>query len=370
MEINMDVCLENLDDENIELNGSLRNLKVENGNFLERIHALENALKKEKKIHQAFVDDAAASEAMQLEDFQNKTRIIVEDNKALVKENRQLKKDKDFYKYAHEELASVNEEKSTVPQSSTLTEQWIQQSETTSSSKSTRQSFSQTVDLRSENEDIETMHFSNSIKDLEAENNCLMERVNQLEKTLDKERKFHRKFSDDIAASEAVRHADFRKEKRDMVEQNKSLAKENRQLKKDKDFYKNEHDKLAKEEKSKQPITASSSKATRRSASQANVSNVCTCTHKSSKVLSAVNTKLFEENKKLKFKINNLNGIIAILKKKNLQLENFRTKVDNKKAKFCQDSEELARLVDSSLTKNKHTFNPEALVMLGRFSHK
>ena len=83
--------------------------------------------------------------------------------------------------------------------------------------------------------------------------------------------------------------------------------------------------------------------------------------------MSKANNKLFEENKMLKLKICKLSATIAIIKKKNQQLENFRSKINNKKAKFCQDSDELARLVDSTqIKKNKNTFNPEALTMLGR----
>lgn len=244
------------------------------------------------------------------------------------------------------------------------------------------------MDVSIQNMEIENIQLNDSLRDLEAENDHLMEQVNVLEKALEKEKKFHRKYADEVTVTEAVRNEDFRKEKRTLVEENKSLVKQNRQLKKDMEFYKKAHEELSKEDESTvtnlsnaakkmhgHPAPTSSSKSTRRSftaESQTilNCSLQVDCTHKSAKTLTKVNEKLFVENKKLKMKISNLSATIATLKKKVKQLENFRNKIDNKKTKFCQDTEELERLVASTQKKNKYTFNQETLLMLGRLVQK
>lgn len=364
--------------ENTQLNESLRNLEANNNQLAETINALERKLKSEKKIHQDFVDDVAASEVKRTEDFAKEKLAILDENKSLAKENRQLTKDKTFYQSAHQELASKEEQN--VNQHFKPHEELLQSAGAFPPT-STHQSFSRTDGVLSKDVAGETTSLSvlsNSKIDFETENSYLTDRINALEKTLDKERKFHRKFSDETAASEVLRNRGFQNEKRTIIEEKKSLVKENRELKKERDFYKNEHEKLTNEEDTtvhsfselavERPST--SSKTTRRSTSRAIVAKECMCVHKSSKVLSTVNKKLFEENKKLKLKMNTLNATIAILKQKNKRLENFRIKVDAKKAKFCEDSEELARLVDSTLKKNKHTFNPEALTMLGSLKKK
>lgn len=89
---------------------------------------------------------------------------------------------------------------------------------------------------------------------------------------------------------------------------------------------------------------------------------------KSSRVLAKVSEKLFIENKKLKLKVTTLNSTVGILKKKNKQLENWKSKTNNKKLKFSQEIDELELLADSVRTKNKHTFNPEVLAKLDKLS--
>lgn len=74
------------------------------------------------------------------------------------------------------------------------------------------------------------------------------------------------------------------------------------------------------------------------------------------------------ENKKLKSKIDGLNATIRSLKVKNQKLENFKKKIDNKKLKFCQDSNELALLVKSTEQTNEEIFTPEILAALGELS--
>ncbi len=79
---------------------------------------------------------------------------------------------------------------------------------------------------------------------------------------------------------------------------------------------------------------------------------------------------LFEENKKLQKKLSDMSANNALLNKKIKQLESFRNKIENKKAKFCCDSEELERLVDFSKKKNSDVYTPEVLKMLGTLAKK
>lgn len=89
---------------------------------------------------------------------------------------------------------------------------------------------------------------------------------------------------------------------------------------------------------------------------------------KSSKEVVKINLTLYEENKKLQSKIKDITSTVSDLRKKIKQLENLRNKIDNKRNKFCQDSEELQRLVDTSRKKNRDTYTPEVLSMLGNLA--
>lgn len=235
--------------------------------------------------------------------------------------------------------------------------------------------------------EIENGQLNDSLRDLEVENQRLVEQINALEKSLEKEKKFHRKYADDVAAIESIRIEDYKKEKRALIEENKSLVRENRQLVKDVSFYKKAHEELAKEgeatmtnSKIPKSLTSCESNSTRQSVyglrrtstSESQTisysSPLNECTHKSSKILSVASNKLFEENKKLKLKISNLNATITILKKKNKQLESFQDKVNKKKCKFHEDVDELERLVASTQKKNKDTFTPKALAFIGHLA--
>lgn len=176
-----------------------------------------------------------------------------------------------------------------------------------------------------------------------------------------------------------------------MVEQNKLLVKENRQLIKDASFYKKAFEEVIKEDEAAKrsnqrtanksrnsesgPSSPSSpsvpARMTRSTTSSATStmnalgsSTASECKHKSSRVLSQLSEKLLGENKKMKMKLDNLNATIKILKSKNQKLETFKKKIDNKKCKFSQDSDELALLVKSIETNNGSTFTPEILEKL------
>lgn len=235
------------------------------------------------------------------------------------------------------------------------------------------------MEITMENLESENIELIDALKNLETENHILAGRLNMLEKKMEKEKKFHRKFADEVSASESLRSEDFRKEKQAIVEENKSFIRENRQLKKDVDFYKKAHAELTKEDElggianSFKQIQnprqePSLSKSTRASRFQSIVYLPTNCTHKSAKVLGKTNDKLYEDNKKLRLKISSLNADAAILKRKIKQLENFKVKIDNKKAKFLQDSELLEEVVASTRTTNKDVYNSDVLAMFGKIS--
>ncbi len=211
------------------------------------------------------------------------------------------------------------------------------------------------------------------LKNIESENSVLHEQVNsldsevfslkqqvsELEKALEKQKKFHRKFVEEVDATERLRTQDFKEEKSGLNNRIKSLVNEKRQLSIDCTFYKKSYNELIKE---KESIDRSNDRATARTKSPAVVSE------RSSKVLSQLSEKILAENQKLKVKVEGLNRTIRILKSKNVKLENFKTKIENKKSKNFQDCQELARLVKSTETNNGSVFNPAVLAKLGQLS--
>ncbi len=95
--------------------------------------------------------------------------------------------------------------------------------------------------------DIDTeADFYQRIDALEADKHSLTQQIKQLENSLDKEKKFHRKFVDDVIQSEEMRNLDFEKQRREFLENIKQLVAANRQLTNDKAFYKTSYDSLMK----------------------------------------------------------------------------------------------------------------------------
>lgn len=223
--------------------------------------------------------------------------------------------------------------------------------------------------------ECENNQLHDSLRNKETETQHLLEKISMLEKSLQKEKKFHRKYADEVATTEAIRIADFKKEKKSHQEEIKTLKKTNHQLVKDVEFYIKAHEELAKNE----PIVATVSNSPQKGQSYTCESESQTVAsslrpigkqkiQKSSKEVVKINLSLFEENKKLQSKICVINSTVAVLKKKNKQLENFRSKIENKKSKFCRDTEELELLIDLSKTKNKDKFTPRVLDMLGNLA--
>lgn len=210
-----------------------------------------------------------------------------------------------------------------------------------------------------------------SLKEKEDETHILLEKIRMLENAIEKEKKFHRKYADEVTATETIRIADFKKEKQTYKEEIKTLTKTNRQLVKDVEFYKKLHEELVRNESFEREAgnnslvkapaqTYESESQTVPSHKRPNVSK-----QRSTKEVSKINLSLFNENKKLQSKVQDLNTTVAVWKKKNKQLENFRNKIETKKSKFCKDAEELERLVNASKTKNKDKYTVNVLDMLG-----
>lgn len=243
------------------------------------------------------------------------------------------------------------------------------------------------------------------VNNLESEKINLSQQVVNLEKALDKQKKFHRKYVEEVTVTEKLRIDDFKEEKRSLTEQNKLLNNQIRQLTKDLHFFKNAYEevnrendeiafyKTAYEELMNDNKASTLSRATRMSASSKGASSRAfskslvrtpsavpapaleTLTigtserkYKSSKVLSQLSEKLLMENKKLKIKVDRLNETVRVLKAKNKSLESFKRKIDNKKLEFGQNSAELKNLLALTEKKNRTTYTPEILSKLGELS--
>lgn len=211
---------------------------------------------------------------------------------------------------------------------------------------------------------------------LEAEKHSLTQQIKQLENAFDKEKKFHRKFAEDVIHSEEVRNLDFEKERKELLEDNKRLVAENRQLTKDKCFYKTSYDSLMREDDSRNKnhsyMTRSSSVSDSLSSNYSTANESASLPsmyqRKKSKMISKLSEKTFEENKKLKLRTTKLTRDNASLRLKVKQLENFKNKIQNKTFQHEADKNELQNLIESTKRTNGQIFNAEGLSKLGELS--
>lgn len=260
--------------------------------------------------------------------------------------------------------------------------------------------------------DVDTESIQDRIDYLEAEKHYLNQRIKELENAVEKQKKFHRKFVEDVVESEEIRIQDFDKERKELVEDRKRLVTENRQLAKDKLFYHHAYSQLIKDEEIKKSLNEPSianqstsetrdealnssnepskkssqstpapkhSYETRRSCSilEASSSNAVslpsTYQHKSltknSKIISKVSEKLFEDNKILKLKATKLIKDNASLRLKLKQLENFKTKILNKKLQQEKDHNEMQNLYEATSRTNRQIFTPDLLCELRKLSN-
>lgn len=199
---------------------------------------------------------------------------------------------------------------------------------------------------------------------LEAEKHSLTQQIKQLENGLDKEKKFHRKFVEDVIQSEEMRNLDFEKQRKELLEDKKRLLAENRQLTNDKSFYKTSYDSLMREEDLKNknhsnrthstsiPDSLSSNYSTANESARESVSLPSINQQKKSKMISKLSEKIFEENKKLKLRTKKLTRDNASLRLKVKQLENFKSKIQNKTFQHEADKNELQNLFESTRRTN------------------
>lgn len=223
------------------------------------------------------------------------------------------------------------------------------------------------------------MDFDEKINYLEGENYNLSQQIKQLESALDKQKKYHRKFVEDVIQSEEIRNKDFDKERKELVDDRKRLITENRVLAKDKSFYQTAYDALMAENNSNHSSKSSgqlvratfrsyNTRSSINSLSTPEPSSLSSVQHRSSKVISKASEKLFEENKKLKLKIMKLTKDNALLRSKHAQLENFKKKMENKKLQQEMEENELKNLIQSTKRTNTQIFNADVLSKLGRLS--
>lgn len=225
---------------------------------------------------------------------------------------------------------------------------------------------------------------------LEAERHSLADQIKQLERALDKEKKFHRKFAEDVIQSEESRNLDFEKQRKELLEQNKKLVAVNRELTKENSFYKTSYDSLMKEEDSKDRYHSAHSSSSYSAHSSSNYSahsscisdsissNYSTATEsaslpsksriKKSKEISKLSEKIFEENRRLKMRNTKLARDNTSLRLKVKQLENFKNKIQNKTSQHEADKIELQSLFQSTRRTNGQIFNPLALSKLRELS--
>lgn len=78
---------------------------------------------------------------------------------------------------------------------------------------------------------------SNDTGNWEVEKHLLKQQIKELENALDKSKKLHRKFADDVIESEDIRNRDYDRAKRELIAVNKRQIAEIRELTKDKCFY-------------------------------------------------------------------------------------------------------------------------------------
>lgn len=231
------------------------------------------------------------------------------------------------------------------------------------------------------------------IESLEAENGCLTQQINQLENALQKQKKFHRKFAEDVTEAEEMRIKDFTDEVKGLREENKRVMTENRVLATDKSFYQTAYDLLTREDdkniskersnnsSQSMPKPSQLSYNTRSSelgmsplpSNRFSASDVCSPSktqnrNKSLKEVSKLSEKWFESSKKIKLKAAKLTKANASMRLKIKQLEKFKNKIQNRKSQQEASLSELQTLFESTRSTNKQIFNLEVLIKLGQLS--
>lgn len=183
----------------------------------------------------------------------------------------------------------------------------------------------------SENMDFEE---ASEMDNWEMERQLLQQQVKDLDSALNKSKKFHQKFVDDVVHSEEVRNQEFEREKREMIGVNKQQAAQIRELTKEKIFYETTCAALMQEADmrppeiqpaEKQKSLPPSNRLTRRNTGKTKSKTAVNDSN------FKISTKLFHDNKKLKEKVSKLTKLNADLRRQVKQLENFKSKTETKK---------------------------------------
>lgn len=212
----------------------------------------------------------------------------------------------------------------------------------------------------------------------EVEKHLLKTTIQELESALDKSKKFHRKFVDDVIESEEIRNQDFDRMKKELIAVNKRQVNEIRALTKDKKFYEDTCNALIEEkersntENSNQspsvdkriPQTKCSTNESLELTTKSRAGRKRSCSDSKYKM----STKLFEDNKKLKEKLSKVTKANATLRQRVKQLENFKSKIQSRNQQQATDQQELEDLLLSTTPINSQIFNSSALSQLDRFS--
>lgn len=211
----------------------------------------------------------------------------------------------------------------------------------------------------------------------EVERHLLETKIKDLENALDKSKKNHQKFVDDVIESEDLRNQEFDRVKRELTAINKRQLAEIRQLTKDKKFYEATCNEMMKERERAENSNQSSSVfepslQTKSSTTEGLKSGsiIPSTERKSTRNVSKykISTKLFEDNRKLKDKISKLTKANATLRLQVKQLDNFKTKTQNRKQQVTADQQEMEDLLVSTKRTNSQIFNRSALSKLDQFN--
>lgn len=209
----------------------------------------------------------------------------------------------------------------------------------------------------------------------ESEKHLLETKIRDLEKALDKSKKLHKKFVDDVIESEELRNREFERTTRELKAINKKQAAQIRELTKDKSFYEATCNELMKEKEmsskavhSKQlstvfePFQQTKSKTAASSKSSSAPRNERKTTRGASNY--KISTKLFEDNKKLKEKVLKLTQANATLRQQVQRLENANLKMKSGKEQKQADQQKIRDLLVTTTKTNSQIFNQLALSKL------
>lgn len=201
----------------------------------------------------------------------------------------------------------------------------------------------------------------------EMEKHLLETKIKDLENALNKSKKFHQKFVDDVIESEELRIREFDRSKRELNTTNKQQLAEIRQLNKDKNFYEATCNELLNEKKQpEQPATFSERKSSATAGKAGNTKPSNGSRAKTTRSVSQfkISTKVFEDNKKLKDKISKLSMANANLRQQVKRLEKSNLKAKRVEEQHTADQQKMRNLLVSSTRTNKQIFNQLALSKL------